>query len=261
MAKMIFIQYCPDDQLSGCMVLSYKAELCYRRLQDLIYTNSDQLFDDDIIWELACRGFNEDIQSVRQELLKKRKIYLENDQIKNKRCSEEIQAANLRHEKAKNAALARHEQSPSKSQAYAQSLPTINHKLKTINYKTNNQNIYTEEFDTFWRKYVLDENDKRSTKWDTFQQWKKLKAEDKESLGDKFLTYRNQKGEYYKALERFISKKIYLEVKPEKQMSEKEFADWKFNSDVDMRRKGMKPLSWSVGYIRELDEYIAANPQ
>jgi hypothetical protein len=44
-------------------------------------------------------------------------------------------------------------------------------------------------------------------------------------------------------------------------MSEKEFADWKFNSDVDMRRKGMKPLSWSVGYIRELDEYIAANPQ
>jgi uncharacterized protein YdaU (DUF1376 family) len=182
MAKMIFIQYCPDDQLSGCMVLSYKAELCYRRLQDLIYTNSDQLFDDDIIWELACRGFNEDIQSVRQELLKKRKIYLENDQIKNKRCSEEIQAANLRHEKAKNAALARHEQSPSKSQAHAQSLPTINHKLKTINYKTNNQNIYTEEFDTFWRKYVLDENDKRSTKWDTFQQWKKLKAEDKESL-------------------------------------------------------------------------------
>jgi uncharacterized protein YdaU (DUF1376 family) len=261
MAKMIFIQYCPDDQLSGCMVLSFKAELCYRRLQDLIYTNSDQLFDDDIIWELACRGFNEDMKSVRDELIKKRKIYIENDQIKNKRCSEEIQAANQRHEKAKNAALARHEQKPSKSQAHAQSLPTINYKLETINHITNNQkNIYTQEFDIFWRKYVLDENDTRSTKWDSYQQWKKLKAEDKESLGDKFITYKRQKGDYYKALERFIRKKIYLEITPEKEMSEEDFKEWKFNSDVDMRRKGMKPLSWSVGYIQQLDEFIEKNP-
>lgn len=258
---MIFIQYCPDDQLSGCMVLSFKAELCYRRLQDLIYTNSDQLFDDDIIWELACRGFVEDIKSIRDELIKKRKIYIENDQIKNKRCSEEILAANQRHEKAKNAALARHEQKPSKSQAYAQSMPTINYKLETINHITNNQkNIYTQEFDIFWRKYVLDENDRRSTKYDSYKQWKKLKDEDKESLGEKFLTYRNQKGEYYKALERFISKKIFMEIVPEKQLSDQEMKDWKFNSDVDMRRKGMKPLSWSVSYIRELDEYIEKNP-
>jgi len=32
---------------------------------------------------------------------------------------------------------------------------------------------------------------------------------------------------------------------------------WKFNQDLDMRKKGIKPLSWSVGYIRELDEAIA----
>src|SRR5210317_1281626 len=91
MAKMIFINYCPDDQLSGCMILSYKAELTYRRLQDLIYTNDDLLFDDPIIWELATRGFCEDLPEVKSELIKKGKIRIEDGKIRNKRCSEEIQ--------------------------------------------------------------------------------------------------------------------------------------------------------------------------
>jgi len=280
MAKMIFINYCPDDQLSGCMILSYKAELTYRRLQDLIYTNDDLLFDDPIIWELATRGFCEDLSEVKSELIKKGKIRIEDGKIRNKRCSEEIQAAKERHDKSKKAATARWGV-PNKSfgtpnrdenttpNANASSKHMLEHDPSicqplTTNYKpltTNNKlNIYTQEFDIFWRKYVLDENDRRSTKYDSYQQWKKLKDEDKKSLGEKFLTYRNQKGEYYKALERFISKKIFMEIVPEKQLSDQEMKDWKFNSDVDMRRKGMKPLSWSVSYIRELDEYIEKNP-
>ncbi len=273
---MIFINYCPDDQLSGCMILSYKAELTYRRLQDLIYTNDDLLFDDPIIWELATRGFCEDLSEVKSELIKKGKIRIEDGKIRNKRCSEEIQAAKDRHDKSKKAAAARwgvpqksfgtpngdenttpNANASSEHMLEGSQLQTTNHKGLTTN---NKPNIYTQEFDIFWRKYVLDENDRRSTKYDSYQQWKKLKDEDKESLGEKFLTYRNQKGEYYKALERFISKKIYLEIVPEKQLSDQELKDWKFNSDVDMRRKGMKPLSWSVGYIRELDEYIEKNP-
>lgn len=277
---MIFINYCPDDQLSGCMILSYKAELTYRRLQDLIYTNDDLLFDDPIIWELATRGFCEDLSEVKSELIKKGKIRIEDGKIRNKRCSEEIQAAKERHDKSKKAATARWGV-PNKSfgtpnrdenttpNANASSKHMLEHDPSicqplTTNYKpltTNNKlNIYTQEFDIFWRKYVLDENDRRSTKYDSYQQWKKLKDEDKKSLGEKFLTYRNQKGEYYKALERFISKKIFMEIVPEKQLSDQEMKDWKFNSDVDMRRKGMKPLSWSVSYIRELDEYIEKNP-
>jgi len=280
MAKMIFINYCPDDQLSGCMILSYKAELTYRRLQDLIYTNDDLLFDDPIIWELATRGFCEDLSEVKSELIKKGKIRIEDGKIRNKRCSEEIQAAKERHDKSKKAATARWGV-PNKSfgtpnrdenttpNANASSKHMLEHDPSicqplTTNYKpltTNNKlNIYTQEFDIFWRKYVLDENDRRSTKYDSYQQWKKLKDEDKKSLGEKFLTYRNQKGEYYKALERFISKKIFMEIVPEKQLSDQEMKDWKFNSDVDMRRKGMKPMSWSVSYIRELDEYIEKNP-
>lgn len=264
MPKMIFINYCPDDQLSGCMILSYKAELAYRRIQDLIYTNDNLLFDDPISWDLATRGFTDDQEQIKDELIKKRKISIEDGQIKNKRCSEEIQAAKDRHSKSTKAAKARWDN------ANASSKHTPEHMLDgcqplTTNYKpltTNNKpNIYTQEFDIFWRKYVLDENDRRSTKYDSYQQWKKLSDEHKKSLGDKFLTYRNQKGEFYKALERFISKKIYLEIVPEKQLSDQEIKDWKFNSDVDMRRKGMKPMSWSVGYIRELDDYIEKNPK
>jgi len=260
MPKMIFINYCPDDQLSGCMILSYKAELAYRRIQDLIYTNDNLLFDDPISWDLATRGFSEDQDQVKDELIKKRKISIEDGQIKNKRCSEEIQAAKDRHSKSIKAAKARWDN------ANASSKHTPEHMLEgcqplTTNYKpltTNNKpNIYTQDFDIFWRKYVLDENDRRSTKYDSYQQWKKLKAEDRESLGDKFLTYRNQKGEFYKALERFLSKKIYLEIVPEKQLTQEEKDNWLWDRDIDMRKKGLKTMRWSEDYIRKLDQAIA----
>ena len=73
--------------LNGLMTLSANAELAFRRIVDLIYTNDDKLFDDAVIWELITRGFNQDIDRVKSELIKKGKIYIENEQIKNKRCS------------------------------------------------------------------------------------------------------------------------------------------------------------------------------
>lgn len=268
---MIFINYCPDDQLSGCMILSYKAELAYRRIQDLIYTNDDQLFDDPIIWELVCRGFTEDIQEVKKELVLKRKIFLDQGLIKNKRCSEEIIAAKDRHDKSKKAAEARwgtpnggKNTTPNANASSEHMLDEC--QLLTTNYKpltTNNKpikNIYSQDFDIFWQKYILDEKDSRSTKFDSYKQWQKLKEEDRKSLGDKFLTYRNQKGEYYKALERFISKKIYLDVVEVKKQTKEEFEEWQFNTDVDMRRKGIKTMRWTPSYIEKLDKFIADNP-
>ena len=53
--KMIFVSYFPDDMLNGCMTLSANAELAFRRIVDLIYTNDDKLFDDAVIWELITR--------------------------------------------------------------------------------------------------------------------------------------------------------------------------------------------------------------
>jgi len=257
MAKMIFINYCPDDQLSGCMILSYKAELTYRRLQDLIYTNDDNLFDDAIIWDLATRGYTEEAPAIKEELIKKGKITIEQDKIRNKRCSAEIQAAKDRHDKSKKAAAARWGNANASSEHMLEpSQP------QTTNYKpltTNNKNIYTQEFDIFWKKYVLDEGDKRSTKFDTFKQWKRLSEEDRSTLGDKFLAYKSIHGEFFKALERFISKKIYLDVTAEKPMSKEEFAEWQWNMDIDMRKKGLKTMRWSEDYIRRLDKHIEMN--
>ena len=105
--KMIFVSYFPDDMLNGYMTLSANAELAFRRIVDLIYTNDDKLFDDAVIWELITRGFNQDIDRVKSELIKKGKIYIENEQIKNKRCKKETIASKERHEKAKKGAEAR----------------------------------------------------------------------------------------------------------------------------------------------------------
>jgi len=263
--KMIFITYCPDDQWTGCSMLSAESELAYRRIQDLIYMTDDKLFNDEIAWQQITRGFSDQLVKVKNELVLKKKIQID-DYIKNKRCSEVIEEAKNNYaknqERALKGAKARWDkENNATSNANAvlkQCQPlTINHKPLTNNNKSN---IYTQEFDIFWRKYVLDEHDKRSTKYDAFKQWKKLKDEEKESLGDKFLTYKRQKGDFYKALERFISKKIYLEITAEKTMTKEEIDNWQFNTDIEMRRKGLKTMRWSMDYIEKLDEYIANNP-
>ena len=258
---MIFVQYCPNDMWTGCSTLTGKSELAYRRIIELIYINSNQLIDDEVIWEQATRPFYDDIEKIKSELVNKRKIYLEDGYIRNKRCDLEIEKAKDKHFKAKQSAEARWgnanaSQSHMRTQC-ERNANTLTHEhtnTPTINHKSN---IYTQEFDTFWRKYVLDYKDTRSVKWDSFQQWKKLDDTQKQSVGDKYVTYRNQKGDYYKALERFLRKKIYLEVTPVKEKSEEEMREWKFKSDLDMRKKGIKPLSWSVSYIAELDKAIA----
>ena len=59
-----------------------------------------------------------------------------------------------------------------------------------------------------------------------------------------------------KALERFLSKKIYLEIEPEKIPTKEDFTEWQFKTDVDMRKRGLKTMRWSQDYIRKLDNFI-----
>ena len=258
--KMIFVQYCPNDMWTGCSTLTGKAELAYRRICDLIYVQDNKLFDDEVTWEQVTRPFYEDIAKIKAELINKDKIYIDEGKIRNKRCDLEIEKAKDKHQKAVKSAEARwgdanamrtHSEGISERNAN-----TLTHKHTNTLTNNHKSNIYTKEFDTFWRKYVLDYKDTRSVKWDSFQQWKKLTDEQKLSVGDSYVTYRRQKGDYYKALERFLRKKIYLEVTPVKEKTEEEMKDWKFKSDMDMRKKGIKPLSWSVSYIAELDKAI-----
>ena len=269
--KMIFVQYCPNDMWTGCSTLTGKAELAYRRICDLIYVQDNKLFDDEVTWEQVARPFYEDIAKIKAELINKDKIYIDEGKIRNKRCDLEIEKAKDKHQKAVKSAEARWgvrypsgvpqgDTTPNAnvmqthSERNANTLTHEHTNTPTINHKSN---IYTQEFDTFWRKYVLDYKDTRSVKWDSFQQWKKLDDTQKQSVGDKYVTYRNQKGDYYKALERFLRKKIYLEVTPVKEKTEEEMREWKLKGDIDMRKKGIKPLSWSVSYIEELDKAIA----
>ena len=60
--KMIFIQYCPDDMLNGCRLLSGPAELVYRRICDHIYTSNNNLYDEDTTWNVLTEKFNWDPQ-------------------------------------------------------------------------------------------------------------------------------------------------------------------------------------------------------
>ena len=145
--KMIFIQYCPDDMLNGCRLLSGPAELVYRRICDHIYTSNNSLFDEDITWNVLTEKFNWDHQLIKDELVRKNKIYIKDNAIRNDGCNKAIDKALHNHEtailKGKKGAKAR---SSASSSAKAEDEQTINHELLTINHKTNNRNIFEEEF-------------------------------------------------------------------------------------------------------------------
>lgn len=141
--KMIFINYCPDDQWTGCSVLSAHAELAYRRIQDLIYINNDKLLDEEVTWEQIARGFVPEVDKIKQELLKKEKITISDDYIRNKRCTFEIEKAKSRHDNAKKGAESRW----ANASHDASHQQTTNYKLRTINH---NKDIYIDQFNEFW---------------------------------------------------------------------------------------------------------------
>jgi len=251
--KMIFVSYFPDDMLNGCMTLSANAELAFRRIVDLIYTNDDKLFDDAVIWELITRGFNQDIDRVKSELIKKGKIYIENEQIKNKRCSKEIIASKERHEKAKKGAEARWGK-PSICDADAMHMPSNTQYLKPNTYKNN---IYIH-FDKFWEAicYKVSKGQARKNYLKISKDW----IEKPEELSKLYNQYYNalKDKEFAQHPSTWLNAEGFLnEGSTIKEKTDEEMREWKFKSDLDMRKKGMKPLSWSVGYIRELDEAIA----
>ena len=254
--KMIFVSYFPDDMLSGCMTLSSNAELAFRRIIDLIYTNDDKLFDDIVIWELITRGFNQEIDRVKSELIKKGKIFIENEQIKNKRCTKEIEISKERHEKAKKGAEARWGKS-SISDADATHMPS-NTQYPVPN--THNKNNIYKHFDIFWQDicYKVSKGQARKNYVKVSKDW----IEKPQELSKLYNQYYNalKDKEFAQHPSTWLNAEGFLnEGATIKEKSEKEMREWKFKSDMDMRKKGIKPLSWSVTYIRELDEAISRN--
>ena len=125
--KMVFIKYWPDDVLNGCALLTWQSELTYRRIIDNIYTSDNNLFDDEITWQVLTSKFNGNVDQIKDELIKKKKIFISNGIIRNKGCDKWLAEAKLNNktasDKGKKGANARWN-SPSNAQA----MPTTNYK-------------------------------------------------------------------------------------------------------------------------------------
>lgn len=113
-------------------------------------------------------------------------------------------------------------------------------------------------FDKFWEKicYKVSKGQARRTYLKLPEQWS-LKPEQLAELYNKYYDALKDK-QYAQYPSTWLNAEGYLNIGlDKKELSDEEIKEWKWKSDLDMRKKGLKPLSWSVGYIRELDEAIA----
>tara|TARA_X000001388_G_scaffold61198_1_gene46695 strand:+ start:492 stop:1313 length:822 start_codon:yes stop_codon:yes gene_type:complete len=151
---MIFVKWFPDDILNGCSLLTWQSELVYYRLINYIYTSDNNLFDDDTTWQVLTSKFNGNYAPIKDELIKKKKIYIQDGKIKNKGCDKWLLEAKtnfeINSERGKKGADARWNKKNASSNA--QAIASINHKPLTINYKK--KDIYSPNFNKFWDAIV-----------------------------------------------------------------------------------------------------------
>ena len=112
----------------------------------------------------------------------------------------------IRSEAGKRGGQANNKQNESKSEA---PIPIPIPILKPNNY-TNKKIKYSVSFEKFWEG--IDSIKNRSTKSDSFKQWSKLSEEDRKDIKEKWDHYKIDKGDYYKACERFLAKRIFDEI-------------------------------------------------
>ncbi len=91
--KIVYVKYFADDMLQGCSLLTWQSELVYRRICDHIYTSENKLFDDEITWQVLTAKFDADIDKIKSELVKKNKIFIVNEIIRNKGCDKWLEEA------------------------------------------------------------------------------------------------------------------------------------------------------------------------
>ena len=84
--KIVYVKYFADDMLQGCSLLTWQSELVYRRICDHIYTSENKLFDDEITWQVLTAKFDADVDKIKSELVKKNKIFIVDEIIRNKGC-------------------------------------------------------------------------------------------------------------------------------------------------------------------------------
>ena len=163
--KIVYVKYFADDMLQGCALLTWQAELVYRRICDHIYTSENKLFDDMTTWKVLTFKFEKEIGNmsvkidkngektvwsidvginlIKEELLAKKKIFIVDKVIRNKGCDKWLEEAKTFY-KAKSNAGKKGAKTRWDSTAIALPLAT-NSQQPTANSHQNN-NIFEE----FW---------------------------------------------------------------------------------------------------------------
>tara|TARA_Y100000004_G_scaffold138969_1_gene157698 strand:+ start:276 stop:1154 length:879 start_codon:yes stop_codon:yes gene_type:complete len=178
--KIVYVKYFADDMLQGCALLTWQAELVYRRICDHIYTSENKLFDDMTTWKVLTFKFEKEIGNmsvqidkegkktvwsidvginmIKEELLAKRKIFIVDGIIRNKGCDKWLEEAKTFY-KAKSNAGKKGAKTRWDSTAIVLPLAT-NSQQPTANSHKNN-NIFEE----FWKivRYKKGKEDARKS--------------------------------------------------------------------------------------------------
>ena len=139
--KIIFVKWFPDDYITGCELLTWQSELVYSRIINRIYNTTNKLYDEDVTWNILVQKIEEyaDVTKIKEELLRKEKIYIADSKIKNKKCdkylkeTEEFQEnASERGRKGAEGRWKKDKNASSNASSNAQAMG--NHKPQTTNH-------------------------------------------------------------------------------------------------------------------------------
>ncbi len=86
--KIIYVKWFPDDYITGCELLTWQTELVYSRIIQRIYNTRNNLYDEENTWNILIQKIEKyaDIPKIKKELLRKEKIYIADNKIKNEKC-------------------------------------------------------------------------------------------------------------------------------------------------------------------------------
>ena len=139
--KIIFVKWFPDDFITGCELLTWQSELVYSRIINRIYNTTNKLYDEDNTWEILIHKIEKyaDIPKIKEELLRKEKIYIADNKIKNEKCDKYLKEtaefqenASERGKKGAESRWNKDKNASSNASSNAQAMG--NHKPQTINH-------------------------------------------------------------------------------------------------------------------------------
>jgi len=125
----------------------------------------------------------------------------------------------------------------------------------------SNKDIIDKNFDKFWEEvcYKISKGQARRNYRKLHKDWWEEPKMLAKKYNDYYISLKDKQYAQHPSTwlnaEGFLNQDISI-----KEKSDSEMQEWKFKGDVEMRKKGIKPLSWSVQYIQKLDEFIAKNP-